>query len=85
MFNGQDVLLRLDVQGPATVHKLLGQDVMLIFMVIESEMALVKRLVERKTKSFGNVVCNCKFVIYIVKYTHTCALGTWFKLVSLYL
>jgi hypothetical protein len=85
MFNGQDVLLRLDVQGAATMHKLLGQDVMLIFMVIESEMALVKRLVERKTESFGNVVCNCKFVICTVKYTHTYALGTWFKLVSLYL
>jgi len=73
MLNGQDVLLVLDVQGAATVRKLLGQDVVFIFMVAESEMALVKRLVERKTKSFGNVVFN--FVICTVKYTHTCALG----------
>jgi len=29
-------------------------------------------------------VCNCNFVICIVKYTHTCALGTGFKLVLLY-
>jgi guanylate kinase len=42
MLNGQDVLLRLDVQGVATMRKLLGQDVVLIFMVAESEMALVK-------------------------------------------
>ncbi len=75
MLNGQDVLLRLDVQVAATMCQLLGQDVVFIFMVAESEMALVKRLVERKTKSFGNVVCNCNFVICIVKYTHTCALG----------
>jgi hypothetical protein len=30
-----------------------------------------------------NVVCNCNFVICTVKYTHTCALGTGFKLVSM--
>jgi hypothetical protein len=32
-------------------------------------------------RGFGNVVCSCNFVIYTVKYTHTCALGTGFKLV----
>ncbi len=66
--------------GVATVRKLLGQDAMFIFMVAESEMALVKRLVERKTESFGNVVCNCNFVICTVKYTHTCVLGRGFNL-----
>jgi hypothetical protein len=81
MLNGQDVLLRLDVQGLATMRKLLGHDAMFIFMVAESEMALVKRLVKRKTESFGNVVCNCNFVICTVTYTHTCALGMGFKLV----
>jgi guanylate kinase len=50
MLNGQDVLLQLDVQGAATVHKLLSQDAVFIFMVTESEMALVKWLVERKTE-----------------------------------
>jgi hypothetical protein len=29
-------------------------------------------------------VCNCNFVICIVKYTQACALGTGFKLVLLY-
>jgi hypothetical protein len=32
-------------------------------------------------RGFGNVVCSCNFVICTVKYTHTCALGTGFKLV----
>jgi hypothetical protein len=81
MLNGQDVLLWLDVQRATTVHKLLGQDVVFIFMVAKSEMALVKWLVERKIESFGNVVCNCYFVICTVKYTHTCVLGMRFKLI----
>jgi hypothetical protein len=84
MLNGQDVLLRLDVQGTATMRKLLGHDAVFIFMVVESEMALVKGLVERKTKNFGNVVCNCNFVILFVKYTHTCALSTGFKYIGLH-
>jgi len=65
------------------VRKLLGQDAVFIFMVAESEMALVKHLVEKKTKSFGNVVYNCNFVICTIKYTHTYALGTGFNLVMI--
>jgi len=65
------------------VRKLLGQNVVFIFMVVESEMALVKHLVDRKIESFGNVVYNCNFVICTIKYTHTCALGTRFKLVMI--
>jgi len=38
------------------VRKLLGQDTVFIFMVAESEMALVKRLVERKTESFDKLL-----------------------------
>ncbi|KAH9540808.1 hypothetical protein CY35_14G024900 [Sphagnum magellanicum] len=45
-----------NVQGAATVRKLLGQDTVFIFMVAESEMALVKRLVERKTESFDKLL-----------------------------
>jgi guanylate kinase len=68
---GQDVLLRLDVKRAATMRKLLGQDGVFIFMIAESEMALVKQLVERKTESLGNVICNCNFVKCTIKYTHT--------------
>jgi len=34
-------------------------------------------------RGFGNVICNCNFVICTIKYTHTYALGTGFELVSL--
>jgi hypothetical protein len=37
------------------------------------------------TKRFWkNVVCSCNFVICTIKYTHTCALRTGFKLVYIY-
>jgi guanylate kinase len=52
MLNGQDVLLRLDVQGVATMRKLLGQDVVFIFMVVESEMALIKTACGEEDKEF---------------------------------
>lgn len=47
---GTDVVLRLDVQGAATVSRLLPGCVRL-FLVAESEAALVSRLVARKTES----------------------------------
>jgi hypothetical protein len=31
---------------------------------------------------FAKIVCSCNFVICTIKYTHTCALGTGFKLVN---
>jgi hypothetical protein len=31
-------------------------------------------------RDFGNVIFSCNFVICIVKYTHTCALGMRFNL-----
>jgi hypothetical protein len=33
------------------------------------------------SKFSAHVVCSCNFVLCTVKYTHTCALGTGFKLV----
>lgn len=56
MSTGQDVLLRVDIQGAATVRKILGQEAVFIFMVAESELALVERLVERKTESIDKLV-----------------------------
>lgn len=56
MSTGQDVLLRLDIQGAATVRKILGQEAVLIFMVAESELALVERLIERKTESIDKLM-----------------------------
>jgi guanylate kinase len=47
--SGKDVVLRLDVQGAATMRRLLPGAVF-VFLVAESEAALVSRLVSRKTE-----------------------------------
>lgn len=48
--SGQDVLMRLDVQGAATVRRLIPQAVT-IFLMPESEQDLIERLSSRKTES----------------------------------
>ncbi|KAL3684607.1 hypothetical protein R1sor_002629 [Riccia sorocarpa] len=53
---GMDVVLRVDVQGAATVRSLLGQEAVFIFLVAESEKALVKRLIERKTETMDKML-----------------------------
>lgn len=51
MQQGKDVLLRLDVQGAATIRRILGNNAVYIFLETESERALVQRLVERGSES----------------------------------
>ncbi len=48
--SGKDVVLRIDVQGAATIRKLIPEAVT-IFLASESEKELVTRLRERKTES----------------------------------
>jgi len=48
--SGQDVLMRLDVQGAETVRKL-APDALLIFITCENEDELERRLRERKTET----------------------------------
>jgi len=48
--SGQDVVMRLDVQGAETVRRL-APDALLIFVTTESEEELVRRLQERKTET----------------------------------
>lgn len=48
--SGQDVIMRIDVQGAATVRKLVPNAVT-IFLTAESEDELVRRLMERKTEA----------------------------------
>jgi guanylate kinase len=48
--SGQDVLMRLDVQGAETVRKL-APDALLIFLTCEDEDELERRLRERKTET----------------------------------
>ncbi|KAG0481584.1 hypothetical protein HPP92_012442 [Vanilla planifolia] len=51
MAKGYDIVLRVDVQGAATLRTILGNSAIFIFLVAESEEALVKRLVDRKTET----------------------------------
>jgi len=48
--SGKDVIMRLDVQGAATVRRIVP-DTLLIFLMAPSEEELIRRLKERKTES----------------------------------
>jgi guanylate kinase len=48
--SGHDVIMRLDVQGAATVHRL-APEAILIFVTASSEEELITRLKSRKTES----------------------------------
>ncbi len=52
--SGQDVVMRLDVQGAETVRKL-APEALLIFITTESEDELVRRLQERKTETSNSL------------------------------
>jgi guanylate kinase len=47
--SGQDVIMRIDVQGAATIRRLVPNAVT-IFLIAESEDELVRRLQDRKTE-----------------------------------
>jgi guanylate kinase len=51
MAKGCDIVLRVDIQGAATLRQILGESAVFIFLVAESEEALVKRLIDRKTET----------------------------------
>lgn len=53
---GFDAVLRIDVQGEATVRSILGSGAVFIFLVAETEAALVQRLMERKTETKDKLV-----------------------------
>ena len=48
--SGKDVVLRIDVQGAATLKRLVN-DAVFIFLTAESEDALIRRLMERKSET----------------------------------
>eukprot|EP00249_Psilotum_nudum_P010422 c22532_g1_i1 orf=376-1266(+) len=53
---GRDVVLRIDVQGAATVRSIFGSNAVFIFVIAESESALVKRLIQRKTETVDKLL-----------------------------
>jgi guanylate kinase len=52
--SGRDVIMRIDVQGAATIRRLVPNAVT-IFITAESEDELVRRLLERKTEDPGQL------------------------------
>uniref|UniRef100_A0A0D6QTJ5 guanylate kinase n=1 Tax=Araucaria cunninghamii TaxID=56994 RepID=A0A0D6QTJ5_ARACU len=56
MSKGYDIVLRVDVQGAATLRSILGNSALFIFIVAESEVSLVKRLMGRKTETMEKLV-----------------------------
>lgn len=48
--SGHDVIMRVDVQGAATIRKLVPNAIF-VFLIAESEVALVNRLRERKSET----------------------------------
>jgi guanylate kinase len=48
--SGKDVIMRVDPQGAATIHKIVPNAVF-IFLIAESEEAMVQRLRERKSET----------------------------------
>ncbi|XP_061347876.1 guanylate kinase 3, chloroplastic [Gastrolobium bilobum] len=51
MGKGYDIVLRVDIQGAQTLRKVLGKSAVFVFLVAESEMEMVERLVDRKTET----------------------------------
>ncbi|KAL0708523.1 hypothetical protein Bca4012_074949 [Brassica carinata] len=51
MSKGEDIVLRVDIQGAQTLRRILGSSAVFVFLVAESEVAMVERLVDRKTES----------------------------------
>jgi guanylate kinase len=48
--SGKDVIMRLDVQGAATIRRLCP-DALMIFLTVQDEEDMVNRLLERKTET----------------------------------
>ena len=51
MARGCDIVLRVDIQGAETLRRIFGDAAVFVFVVAESEAALVERLVGRRTES----------------------------------
>lgn len=51
MAKGSDIVLRVDIQGAATLRKILGNSALFLFLAADNEEALVRRLIDRKTET----------------------------------
>ncbi|KAF4358714.1 hypothetical protein CsatB_026060 [Cannabis sativa] len=51
MAKGYDIVLRVDIQGAETLRGIFGQSAVFVFVMAESEVKLVERLIGRKTET----------------------------------
>ncbi|KAK6930060.1 Guanylate kinase/L-type calcium channel beta subunit [Dillenia turbinata] len=51
MAKGCDIVLRVDIQGAKKLKSIFGDSAVFVFVVAESELAMVNRLIDRKTES----------------------------------
>ncbi|GMH18805.1 hypothetical protein Nepgr_020646 [Nepenthes gracilis] len=51
MARGYDIVLRVDIQGAATLRRILKDSAVFIFILAESEYTMVNRLIDRKTEA----------------------------------
>lgn len=51
MAMGDDIVLRVDIQGAATLRRILRDSAVFVFVVAENEYEMVNRLIDRKTES----------------------------------
>lgn len=56
MAKGCDIVLRVDIQGAATLGRILKSGAVFVYLVAESEEALVKRLIGRKTETVEDLL-----------------------------
>lgn len=68
MARGCDVVLRVDIQGAKTLRRILGESAVFVFVVAESEAAMVERLVDRRTESRDELLVRIATAREEVKY-----------------
>lgn len=51
MARGSDIVLRVDIQGAETLRRIFGESAVFVFVMAESEVKLVERLIGRKTET----------------------------------
>ncbi|KAI3833598.1 hypothetical protein MKX03_004495 [Papaver bracteatum] len=72
MSKGKDIILRVDIQGAATLRKILGDSATFVFLVAESEEELVNRLVDSKTEMIDTLIVRIKTAREEVKHMRNC-------------
>ncbi|KAL5541016.1 hypothetical protein UlMin_042589 [Ulmus minor] len=63
MAKGYDIVLRVDIQGAKTLRKIFGRTAIFLFVMAESEIKLVERLIGRKKKEKVKHVKNFNYVV----------------------